>query len=878
MNREDVIELLDMDDDDLDSYCSDPDEPVMSGSDDEFSDLEQENVDDAECNVERKRKHRPDNDIDSSGRSQYMGMGSTSESKNNVDDLKKGAAAIRLRLRLRLRLLRRPCGFAVLASAQTKVPEGLNTENATENKDCHHGWEELTLRYVQNRKEQMRVAQVCHVDVTSGHFGVAKTVARIKERFVWKGILSDVKSMIAACDVCQKSSGKPLSSQPELHPVPIHSPWYHVGIYFIGPITPASSSGNRFIITLSDYYTKWVDAVPLPSKHATGVAASLLKSFMRMGLPKLLTTDQGKEFRNNLDKQMTELLGVKRQFTTPYHPQHASSLYSPFEVMFGRKAVLPIELSFNDEGKTLLDDYENHDTQQDSDSCHVYLTNARKEILENVKRNVMDAQRIQKRNYSRKRGKGSHFGIGDKVLKKDFRRKKRAGGALDPKWLGPYEVMKDIGKGLFLVKRCDDGKVDHGDHLKVYVVPKQIEYSHKATVEHQESHVSMQENHTVENDSKSHESAYEDCSGESEDEIMQYENSVSQPNAIGNATLQEQLYSSSLLQLWSTTLKSVNVLGNKYFLMDGSDLDAFCLWIYSKRKCCFDKEVTKENLLEPSEPKNSISVPEDNVLLCFEENASDDILMRIVENEQISQICYMPVCKEWQKDRCNSLGLPYIHGNIEHHTTQVMVPVNLCPSSTARFVADGLQDNTGNPQLSSLIKDGERMKNYIEQSKMQLLCILRNNDSIIQYQIDQGIMEVVIEHRKTKYWLEEGAFNLRKFRTNCPELHHILITFLVIQNKVQLMMNLKVVWDEPLKGELLLKRKRVLDTPLQDHSIPRLELLGGTSSISALNQHSELNAELELNPPTLFTDSKPVLFWIQSHVKEWCQFVEITSC
>eukprot|EP00731_Ephydatia_muelleri_P007926 Em0004g264a len=66
MNREDVIELLDMDDDDLDSYCSDPDEPVMSGSDDEFSDLEQENVDDAECNVERKRKHRPDNDIDSS--------------------------------------------------------------------------------------------------------------------------------------------------------------------------------------------------------------------------------------------------------------------------------------------------------------------------------------------------------------------------------------------------------------------------------------------------------------------------------------------------------------------------------------------------------------------------------------------------------------------------------------------------------------------------------------------------------------------------------------------------------------------------------------------------------------------------------------------
>ena len=53
------------------------------------------------------------------------------------------------------------------------------------------------MRYIQNRTEQMRVAQACHVDVTSDHFGVTKTVARIKERFMWKGILRDVKSMVS---------------------------------------------------------------------------------------------------------------------------------------------------------------------------------------------------------------------------------------------------------------------------------------------------------------------------------------------------------------------------------------------------------------------------------------------------------------------------------------------------------------------------------------------------------------------------------------------------------------------------------------------------------------------------------------------------------
>ena len=112
----------------------------------------------------------------------------------------------------------------------------------------------------------------------------------------------------------------------------------------------------------------------------------------------------------------------------------------------------------------------------------------------------------------------------------------------------------------------------------------------------------------------------------------------------------------------------------------------------TKRTFCCDKEVTIENLLQPSEPKNGIPVPEDNVLRCLEEtdeNLSDGIHIDAVENEQISQICYIPVSKEWQKDHCNLLGLPYIHGNMEHHTTHVMVSVNHCPSSTTRIVPDG---------------------------------------------------------------------------------------------------------------------------------------------------------------------------------------------
>ena len=53
------------------------------------------------------------------------------------------------------------------------------------------------LRYVLERKEQLKIAMACHVDPTSGHLRLKKTVARIQERFAWKGIIKDVKHIIS---------------------------------------------------------------------------------------------------------------------------------------------------------------------------------------------------------------------------------------------------------------------------------------------------------------------------------------------------------------------------------------------------------------------------------------------------------------------------------------------------------------------------------------------------------------------------------------------------------------------------------------------------------------------------------------------------------
>ncbi len=71
--------------------------------------------------------------------------------------------------------------------------------------------------------------------------------------------------------------GKLSQSTPELHPVPVVSPWHHIGIDFIGPISPASHQGNRYILTITDYFTNFVEEIPMKRKYFENVAAALFK-------------------------------------------------------------------------------------------------------------------------------------------------------------------------------------------------------------------------------------------------------------------------------------------------------------------------------------------------------------------------------------------------------------------------------------------------------------------------------------------------------------------------------------------------------------------------------------------------------------------------
>ncbi|KAL5506012.1 hypothetical protein EMCRGX_G007571 [Ephydatia muelleri] len=167
---------------------------------------------------------------------------------------------------------------------------------------------ELLYKHKQGKEksleERQKILLACHIDSTSGHMGKTRTLYRIKERFMWHGMVKDVVSLLSKCDVCQRMNRKLTTGVPELHPIPVKAPWYMVGIDFIGPLSPVAKDGSRYILTISDYFTKWVEVI-----------------FMRMGLPLVMLSDNGSEFCNALNDQLSEMLGIKRRLTTPYHPQ-----------------------------------------------------------------------------------------------------------------------------------------------------------------------------------------------------------------------------------------------------------------------------------------------------------------------------------------------------------------------------------------------------------------------------------------------------------------------------------------------------------------------------------------------------------------------------
>jgi hypothetical protein len=172
------------------------------------------------------------------------------------------------------------------------------------------------------------VTEAAHNSWLGGHGGEDRTVQRIFLRYYFPGVHTYVAKYIKSCPICQAAKGKHPPPMP-LKSLPIcdgKNERVHIDLF--GPLR-TSEEGNKYVMVMTDAWSKVVELAAIPDKTAEAVARTFFERWIcRYSVPLLVISDNGKEFANNLFTKLMELLGSKQSKTTAYHPASNSSAES----------------------------------------------------------------------------------------------------------------------------------------------------------------------------------------------------------------------------------------------------------------------------------------------------------------------------------------------------------------------------------------------------------------------------------------------------------------------------------------------------------------------------------------------------------------------
>ena len=89
----------------------------------------------------------------------------------------------------------------------------------------------------------------------------------------------------------------------------------------MGPF-PIAVQQLKFLIVGIDYFTKWVEAEALATITEKNVRNFVWRSIIcRFGIPRVLVSDNGKQFENNPFQDFCSQLGIRNHYSSPAHPQ-----------------------------------------------------------------------------------------------------------------------------------------------------------------------------------------------------------------------------------------------------------------------------------------------------------------------------------------------------------------------------------------------------------------------------------------------------------------------------------------------------------------------------------------------------------------------------
>ena len=354
------------------------------------------------------------------------------------------------------------------------------------------------------RNLQETALRAHHGHTTASHRGVNKTLGALRARYYWPGLTSQVKRWVRVCHECGAKKNWGRKRRSPLKQYVVGAPMERLAMDILGPL-PLTPRGNRFVLVVTDYFTKWTESYAISNQEAVTVAEKLVAEFVcRFGVPRELHSDQGTNLESKVMAEVCKLLDIEKTRTSPLLPQsdgqverynrtlvemlrgklkesqegwdlqlqpcmmayrssiHESTGETPNMLMLGREIEVPLDVitESTPDSPPLTTEYALA-LQQRLAGAH-----------EVARRHLGRAAERQKRNYD-KRVSSKPFRVGDSVWLHNIRRKKGRNPKLDCPWEGPYLVVSVLLDVTYRIQRSRRAKpkVIHADRLKPYLGP-----------------------------------------------------------------------------------------------------------------------------------------------------------------------------------------------------------------------------------------------------------------------------------------------------------------------------------------------------------------------------------------------------------------------
>jgi len=308
-----------------------------------------------------------------------------------------------------------------------------------------------------------------------GHLSIKKTLKKC-QKYYWPLLYSDIANWTRQCITCQLRHNPTPAYRAEMQLVPSNTLFAKVGLDLAGPF-PLTAQGNKYILNIICWFTKYVVSVAIPDAKARTIAREFLKNcYLKFGGCTELISDNATAFNSEFFKEFCALLYINKTYATPYWSQgnaitersfrtfnnilakyvtketpdfdeflefasfcyntscHTSTGESPFFLVFGRDPIFCID--------QILDSrVHNHIAVSEDDEFKVKLVTTLKEAWRITAEANREAQEKMKTQYDKLQRK-LEVKVGDRVLLRNYTGQKGTSKKLHLPWRGIYRVIE----------------------------------------------------------------------------------------------------------------------------------------------------------------------------------------------------------------------------------------------------------------------------------------------------------------------------------------------------------------------------------------------------------------------------------------------------